>query len=259
MLGRERPGPIRQWHDDGECGADECESSHGRCCAERRDSTHMRAHRHQQRPVLGSEPAGRARRRAPRTDSSTPVDADQLLDARMVSAARQNHTCAVRATGTVTCWGANERRTGGVETVAASRRTRPTDVIGVSHVKHISAGRLVTCATVASGEVLCWGRNAAGQFGNNSTIDSPTPTPAASSFFSKFAVSVGGEHACAMSTALTSTAVPGSQARRSNAGGRIRLDSWASAPRGRQPRRRNGCRHSAPPSNSLRGPRIPAY
>src|ERR1019366_5442135 len=41
----------------------------------------------------------------------------------------------------------------------------------------VSTGSNFACATLGSGDVMCWGSNEFGQLGNNSTTASSTPVP----------------------------------------------------------------------------------
>ena len=79
------------------------------------------------------------------------------------------HTCAIRESGTIECWGSNANRQ------AASRAGR---------FSAVSAGGFHTCAIRESGEIRCWGNEWAG------AIDAP-----AGSFT---AVSAGAWHTCAI-------------------------------------------------------------
>ncbi len=72
-------------------------------------------------------------------------------------------------------------------------------------VVHISQGAqaLHECAISATGKLSCWGANAYGQIGNNSTVDVATPVQIDSGTNFSW-VSVGTSHTCAITT-LTST------------------------------------------------------
>jgi alpha-tubulin suppressor-like RCC1 family protein len=60
----------------------------------------------------------------------------------------------------------------------------------------IAAGYNHTCAVLASGEARCWGWNAAGQLGDGTTTDSPTPL-AVPSLSGVTTIAGGGFHTCA--------------------------------------------------------------
>ncbi len=77
----------------------------------------------------------------------------------------QNGTCAVTASGTTICWGANN--SGAPATVSGF--VAEAIAVGSSH----------TCAVSKPGAVLCWGLNSSGQLGNGSTASSATPVKAA--------------------------------------------------------------------------------
>ncbi|WP_437336338.1 RCC1 domain-containing protein [Sorangium sp. So ce394] len=78
--------------------------------------------------------------------TQVPVTVTGVDDAVQV-AANIDHTCALRATGEVACWG---WLTSGGEAVTA------VGVEGVEGAVEISAGSAHDCARLASGEVLCW-------------------------------------------------------------------------------------------------------
>jgi alpha-tubulin suppressor-like RCC1 family protein len=92
------------------------------------------------------------------------------------------HTCAVRITGSVKCWGSN-----GSGQIGDGSTTNALTDVGVSGLSSggafVAAGGSHTCAYLGSagaisavGGVLgCWGRNASGQLGDNSTSNSSTP------------------------------------------------------------------------------------
>src|SRR6266571_423973 len=88
------------------------------------------------------------------------------------------HACAVAATGTVYCWGANSNGQLGDGTTTDS----PTPVAvsapaGVSFAS-VSAGGFHTCAIANAptpNTAYCWGANSSGQLGNGTTVDQLTP------------------------------------------------------------------------------------
>ena len=80
-------------------------------------------------------------------------------------AAGSRHTCATDDDGSAWCWGANEAGQAGqtgMSTVGAA-----TELAGIGGISAIAAGDADTCAIVGapSGQVFCWGTNAAGQLG----------------------------------------------------------------------------------------------
>jgi alpha-tubulin suppressor-like RCC1 family protein len=88
------------------------------------------------------------------------------------------HSCAVRSDGTVVCWGVNDHGECGDNTTFTPRST-PVTVLGTdgkSSLNGIKSGKGAidggwdhSCAVAADGKAYCWGRNANGQLGNNST------------------------------------------------------------------------------------------
>lgn len=73
------------------------------------------------------------------------------------------HACALRADGTVRCWGSNAYGQLG----DGSRESRPKAVLvsGLRDATAIAAGAEFTCAVRATGAVACWGRNWFGELG----------------------------------------------------------------------------------------------
>lgn len=104
-------------------------------------------------------------------------------------------SCAVKASGAVLCWGANEFGQLGDAPVSAPTcsafnrtapcRATPTVVQGLTEVQSIAVGFHHACAVKREGTVWCWGLNNDGQLGHDPTLDercsglpcSATPTP----------------------------------------------------------------------------------
>ena len=92
--------------------------------------------------------------------------------------AGQNHTCALRADGTVACWGRNGLGELGSGSAGADR-AMPATVFGLSNVVALAAGGRHTCALLAQGGVRCWGANVDGQLGGGNTVATTALVPVA--------------------------------------------------------------------------------
>lgn len=109
------------------------------------------------------------------------------------------HSCALTTKGAVKCWGYNgEGELGNSTTVNSSM---PVDVTGLGKgVKAISSGSYFTCALTTKGAVKCWGSNAYGQLGDNTTTDSKMPVDVYGLGKGVKAISAGNFFACALTT-----------------------------------------------------------
>ncbi len=119
-------------------------------------------------------------------------------------AAGGSFTCALDASGNVSCFGDNSRGAVGQSDALATRTfPTPTPVRGLAHVAQIAAGQGHACAVLESGALLCWGDNALNQLAAKVDdagavapwLDTPTlvalPAPAQQ-------VTAGGKHTCAL-------------------------------------------------------------
>ena len=101
---------------------------------------------------------------------TTPVDVVGLSSGVTAIAAGDEHTCALRTSGAVECWGADFRGQLGDGTSMFATRSTPVGVIGLSSgVTAIAAGAEHSCALMNTGDVKCWGRDGFGELGDRTT------------------------------------------------------------------------------------------
>ena len=81
-------------------------------------------------------------------------------------------TCGAQVTGTVHCWGSNDRGQLAIDTTT-TMSTTPV-MVGIQPVAAIVAGGQHVCAIVGAG-VQCWGRGELGQLGDTLGTDSFNP------------------------------------------------------------------------------------
>ena len=139
--------------------------------------------------------------------SSTPLGGIQSISAG------SNHTCAIKTTGQVLCWGVGLR--GELGNGAWNSTNYPVLVLGedsdndgagngnLSDIRQVSVGGYHTCAIKnTSGLILCWGVGAAGRLGNSENQGKAYPVPAKDSngqnLTGMIQVSAGTYHTCAI-------------------------------------------------------------
>jgi len=107
------------------------------------------------RPVPDAA-AQRAAPRDARAADARAIDAGAPRDPIVAIAAGELHSCAVRASGGVVCWGDN--RAGQLGDGTHVERARPTAVLGIDDaVDVVAGGRGHSCARRRGGGVACWG------------------------------------------------------------------------------------------------------
>ncbi len=107
-----------------------------------------------------------------------------------------DHSCALRATGSVVCWGGNFTGQLGNNTITQS--ITPSAVQGLTDAVAISAGASQTCALRSSGAMACWGNNAAGRLGDGSASATARVPVAVSSLADGSYITTGAAHTCAL-------------------------------------------------------------
>lgn len=127
-------------------------------------------------------------------DASAGSTAALPADARL--SAGESHTCAVRRSGVVECWGSNV--VGQLGRGFSSASEAPSAVRGVTNAVAVSAGANHTCALLADGSISCWGANFHGELGSGSNSDiSATPVEVAG-ISDAVSLDAGSTHACAV-------------------------------------------------------------
>ena len=136
------------------------------------------------------------------TISSVPVQVSGITDATAI-ATGSSYSCALRESGTISCWGSNHHGKLGNGTTRDS--LVPVQVTGITDATAISAGGTHTCALRQDGTVLCWGHNSFGQLGNGQSgevwydisADSAVPVEVAG-ITDATAIAAGIDHSCAL-------------------------------------------------------------
>lgn len=133
------------------------------------------------------------------TDRPTPVRVIGLSDAIALAAGgdeTNGHTCALRASGGVACWGAN--RVGQLGDGSFEERHAPAEVVALTDAIQITAGFVHSCVLRRTGEVVCWGTDYDGQLGDGrSGGDTFSAVPVAVvGVTDAVEVAAAGDHTC---------------------------------------------------------------
>ncbi len=136
--------------------------------------------------------------------STVPVDVSGVSDAVSI-AGDARHTCVVRASGSVACWGRNTEGqvshvgSGGLADHATAPQCASSDAGCLDDTAEVSGGVFHTCALSNTGEIRCWGLNTYGQIGDGTTGPASYPIVVALPGGTRaLHVAAGGEHTCAV-------------------------------------------------------------
>ncbi|MGE0357588.1 MAG: FG-GAP-like repeat-containing protein [Burkholderiales bacterium] len=128
---------------------------------------------------------------------ATPVDVAAFPVGGSAIASGGAHTCAVFPGGAAKCWGNNDH--GQLGTGSTQDSPLPAAVAGLaSGVAALESGHQYSCALTTGGGIKCWGRNAEGQLGDNSTTQRNSPVDVAGIASGATALAAGNGHSCAV-------------------------------------------------------------
>jgi alpha-tubulin suppressor-like RCC1 family protein len=130
-----------------------------------------------------------------------PTDTLGLSSGMAAVTAGGAHSCAPTLGGGVRCWGDNFSGQLGDQ---SNGNTRPAPVETAQFaggVQQAAAGGNHSCAVTREGGARCWGSNANGRLGDNSTTQHEIPTDVAGLQRGVASVVAGFEHSCALTTA----------------------------------------------------------
>jgi alpha-tubulin suppressor-like RCC1 family protein len=146
----------------------------------------------------GTGTSGQLGHNAP-SNSSVPVqEFSEAIDWVQVTAA-DTHTCAIKANGSLFCWGAGSN--GRLGNGGTAQYNYPVEVsANATDWAQVDAGGGTTCAVKTNGSLLCWGMGGNGRLGNNGMNDSLVPVTEATFATNWAKVSLGGAGACATTT-----------------------------------------------------------
>jgi alpha-tubulin suppressor-like RCC1 family protein len=142
----------------------------------------------------------------------TPHAVSGISNATSVSAG-SNASCAVLATGGVDCWGENHYESEGTGGALGNGEEKgpeqcqtlpviycsvvPVAVVGITNATEVSVGDGFACARLATGHVVCWGREAMLGDGIENSSDEPVEV---SGLTSASTIATGVNEACAVLT-----------------------------------------------------------
>ncbi len=129
--------------------------------------------------------------------SLTPIGVSGLSSKVAAVSAGGSRSCALTTSGGLKCWGSSPGN-------GTGSSLSPVSVSGLSSgVRSVSAGGTFTCALTTAGGVRCWGAGSLGQLGDGLLTASSVPVTPTGLSSGVSAISVGAQHACALTTGAT--------------------------------------------------------
>lgn len=113
-------------------------------------------------------------------------------------AAGGDHTCALSATGSAYCWGANA--SGELGNGSQTSTDIPTPVAGGTRFTSLTAGEGTTCGIVSGGDAYCWGLNVTTPYAVNPSDRYSLAPLLVAGGVSFETISAGASHVCGVAT-----------------------------------------------------------
>ncbi|HUQ00442.1 MAG TPA: polysaccharide lyase family 7 protein [Aeromicrobium sp.] len=127
---------------------------------------------------------------------SVPQQITTATDWKSVSAGA-THTCAIRSTGKLYCWGNDAN--GQLGNGSGGSSTIPIQITSAADWKSVSAGGTHTCALRGSGIIYCWGADNYNQSVEGGAItDVDYPQKVGGSYTDWKSIDAGANHTCAL-------------------------------------------------------------
>ena len=136
---------------------------------------------------------------APGTVSAQTAPTEVLHDDWAQVSAGGRHTCGIRTSGRLYCWGADNLGQLGNGGVNAQRLTPSQVVGGGTNWTVVTTGYGHSCALRSSGRLFCWGSDISGELGNGPAVivNQNVPVEVSDGTTDWVSVSAGAEHTCA--------------------------------------------------------------
>ncbi len=130
------------------------------------------------------------------------VTYDSPIDQISKVAVARNHSCLLRDSKQIYCWGRNQSGSAAASyspdvVYVPTRIDRYNASTAALSVIDVAVGDYHSCVALENGKVECWGQDSRGQMGNSSTSGSPTPLPV-DGITTAMKVSAGERHTCAL-------------------------------------------------------------
>jgi alpha-tubulin suppressor-like RCC1 family protein/signal transduction histidine kinase len=143
--------------------------------------------------------------------SSVPVavDTSGVLAGKTILSieAGDGQTCAIASDNQAYCWGYNAQGQLGINSTTTSYKpvaVTTTGVLAGKTISSITTGGNHTCAIASDNQAYCWGYNAQGQLGNNSTTTSSSPVAVATTGVlngkTVSSITTGANHTCVVAS-----------------------------------------------------------
>lgn len=149
----------------------------------------------------GNDVVGQLGDGAPRDGSPRPSRVSMSSRSSIAIDAGGQHACAIRTSGELVCWGANDRGQLGDGLTTGAGSDVPMPVAGLdASVVEVSGGAAHTCARIA-GDVYCWGKNGAGELGRGTFGGESPDAREVTAPGGAVQVAAGAEHTCVLTDA----------------------------------------------------------